>query len=43
MLRLKFGELSDEVTARVEAAFEEELDPWAGRLLAVDTLEGLFA
>jgi predicted transposase YdaD len=42
MLRLKFGELSDEVTARVEAASEEELDQWAGRLLAVDTLEELF-
>ena len=43
MLRLKFGELPDEVVARVEVASEEQLDLWNERLLGADTLEALLA
>jgi hypothetical protein len=43
MLRLKFGELPDEVVARVETASEDDLDRWTDRLLVAETLEAVFA
>lgn len=43
MLRLKFGEIPNELAARVEAASEEEIDRWTERLLIADALEAVFA
>ena len=41
-LRLKFGELSPDVRARVENATGDDLDLWAERILTAATLEELF-
>lgn len=42
LLRLKFGELPKEVTARVERASVEELDTWLQRIFTADSFEALF-
>ena len=43
LIRLKFGEPSAEVVARVEAASAEQLDAWTERILTAETLEALFS
>jgi hypothetical protein len=43
LLSRKFGELPDEVTARLETATQEQLDVWADRVLVADSLAAVFA
>jgi len=43
LLQLKFGALSDDVRARVDAADDAALDLWTERVLFATTLEQLFA
>ena len=43
LLQLKFGALSDEVRARLDAADDAALDLWTERVLVATTLEQLFA
>jgi hypothetical protein len=42
-LTLRFGPLSERVTARVRAGIPVELVDWTGRVLTVPTLEAVFA
>jgi hypothetical protein len=39
MLRLRFGELSVDVTARIDAAESEQIERWADRVLTAATLD----
>lgn len=43
LLQLKFGALTDDVRARLEAADEPTLDLWAERILFATTLDAIFA
>jgi hypothetical protein len=41
-LRLKFGELSPQIIAKLEVATESDFALWTERVLSVDSLEGVF-
>ncbi len=41
--RRKFGALSGEIRARIEAANAEQLLAWADRILFADTLDEVFS
>lgn len=43
MLKLRFGQLPPEAIQRIEAGTEEELEKWASRYLATDSIEQLLA